>query len=96
MKLNGRHCQCVTCGEYFNSPAGFDLHRYGAWTDRHCHTVEWMAGKGWSKIPAGFWITSAYAPSAWIRAPISGDRFSEDSQGWSDDRASCASSKASA
>jgi len=31
-----KHCKCSVCGEYFTTPANFDLHRRGNPTSRVC------------------------------------------------------------
>lgn len=62
--LNGDHNQCPSCGEYFNSSASFDGHRYGKHTGnlRKCLTVDQMTAKGMSVDSGGWWITSARPP----------------------------------
>ena len=61
MKLNGRRCQCRTCGEYFNAVSLFDDHRTGPYTlpdgscGRRCLSREEMAEKGMVLRDDGFW-----------------------------------------
>jgi hypothetical protein len=60
--LRGDHCQCPTCGEYFNSTAAFDKHRTGpysdrnvAWAARRCLSRDEMRGKGMQLSATGWW-----------------------------------------
>lgn len=61
-----KRCECTACGEFFNSPKGFDGHRVFAdpkvedWGTRLCLTPAQMMAKGWTKNAGGFWITEAY------------------------------------
>jgi hypothetical protein len=60
-KLNGDHCRCMACGEYFNSTAAFDKHRVGDYAKgRACLTVQTMESKGMARNNTGWWVTSLY------------------------------------
>lgn len=57
-RLTGQRNQCPGCLEYFNTNAGFDMHRTGSHTHgtRHCLTVAQMEAKGMIKNDQGFWL----------------------------------------
>ena len=54
MKLGNSRCQCLACGEYFNSVSAFELHRRGKPENRRCI---YPSDFGMIKNEAGFWIT---------------------------------------
>ena len=56
-KLNGDHCQCTACGEYFNSIYAFDLHRTGSFLERKCLSVDEMLEYGIVKSSTDWWIS---------------------------------------
>lgn len=62
-RLKGRKARCGVCAEYFNSPAAFDKHRTGEYTQRspgygrRCLSPEEMLLKGMVKTVAGYWVT---------------------------------------
>lgn len=59
-------CQCTGCGEYFNSPAAFDMHRVGEpGVNRRCWTVAEMRAAGMSTNDRDLWVTRAYTPGLW-------------------------------
>ena len=72
-KLNGDHCRCAACGEYFNSTAAFDKHRIGDMTMRSCRTPDVMRAVGMQISSTGWWITESRDPSLGSIAR-SGDR----------------------
>ena len=60
-QLRGQHCQCAGCGEYFNSQAGFDMHRTGAFgIDRRCLSPDEMRKAGMAISASGWWVTSLW------------------------------------
>ena len=60
MKLTGSRNQCGGCRQYFNSNYAFERHRVGKHgEDRRCLTPEEILEKGWTKNPAGFWMTES-------------------------------------
>ena len=69
MKLTGKRCQCMACGQYFNRDSTFDKHRVGPMSERRCLTLEEMRTKGWQHNTAGFWITAPRElPKQWEAA----------------------------
>lgn len=61
MKLTGNRCQCCACGDGFNSPSAFTLHRIGGFEQkdgRRCLSHADRLARGWSVNKKGFWITS--------------------------------------
>lgn len=58
MKLRGNRCQCMACGELFNSVFAFDRHRQGPYPDRRCLSAASMVDAGFSKNAGGYWITA--------------------------------------
>lgn len=68
--LHGNHCQCMGCGEYFNSTYAFDQHCYGRGNHqppnygRHCLTPAEMTARGWIRNAGGYWITAVRAKFA--------------------------------
>lgn len=73
-KLTGDHCMCTACGNYFNSTAAFDKHRWGDWEDRHCKTEQQMFDAGMALSGTGWWITSKRDDSSLSRVARSGDQ----------------------
>ena len=60
MKLSGDRCQCIGCGEYFNSTYAFDMHRIGDHkVKRECMTPDMMLEKAMTTNEAGYWISKA-------------------------------------
>ena len=58
--LRGHHCQCASCGKYFNSGHAFDTHRVGlAGIDRRCLSEFEMRLAGMSTSATGWWISGA-------------------------------------
>ena len=72
-KLNGDHCQCSACGEYFNSTAAFDKHRRGDFNGRICLDRAQMLKKGMAVSSTGWWIGSKKAYSDMRSVARSGD-----------------------
>lgn len=68
-KLNGRRCQCPSCGEYMNSLASFDMHRYGSGGshERACYTSKQMEEIGMKKMADGFWATGGFENTPWSK-----------------------------
>ena len=66
MKLTGDHCQCPSCGQYFNSTYAFDYHRYGDYGKylRKCRTLDEMRAIGMVLTNKGLWISQAKADSS--------------------------------
>ena len=58
--LRGDHNQCPTCREYFNSMAGFDMHRAGPFTARRCLSPDEMRADGMAVSKSGWWVTSLW------------------------------------
>lgn len=57
--LRGNRCQCMGCGDFFNSTSTFDRHRTGCFDvpgDRRCLSGDELIARGWSRNTAGFWI----------------------------------------
>ncbi len=56
--LVGKHGknQCPSCGEFFNSNASFDKHRYGEYSDRRCYTPEEMRSELKMTYHEGWWV----------------------------------------
>ncbi len=63
-KLNGDHCQCAGCGQYFNSTAAFDKHRVGPYHKRRCLLPNEMEAIGMAASKTNWWITSKRSDSA--------------------------------
>ena len=66
-KLNGDHCQCSACGEYFNSTYAFDKHRTGIYMpagQRRCRAAFEMRNIGMDQNAAGWWISSVNTDSS--------------------------------
>lgn len=73
--LRGSRCQCAACGEFFSRPRAFDRHRVGSYAkqgewrgDRRCLTPAEMMAKGWTRNPAGIWVTGALDGAGRARA----------------------------
>ena len=73
-KLVGDHCMCTACGNYFNSTAAFDKHRWGDYDDRHCYTEEQMFDRGMALSGTGWWLTAKRDDSSLSRLARSGDQ----------------------
>lgn len=59
-RLRGDHCQCATCGQYFNSARAFDRHRIGQHgISRRCRSEFEVRRAGMSRNASGWWISSA-------------------------------------
>ncbi len=60
--LTGNRCQCMACGDWFNSTSTFDRHRVGAFetpmqaSTRRCLSAGELTARGWQRNAAGFWI----------------------------------------
>jgi predicted nucleic acid-binding Zn ribbon protein len=74
-KLAGDHCQCTACGNYFNSTAAFDKHRWGDYEDRHCKSEEQMFAAGMALSGTGWWLTAKRDDSSLDRVHRNGDRL---------------------
>jgi predicted nucleic acid-binding Zn ribbon protein len=72
--LKGDHCQCTACGDYFNSTAAFDKHRWGDWDNRHCKTQEQMFAAGMALSGTGWWLTAKRDDSSLPFERRNGDR----------------------
>ena len=59
LPINTCFCKCAACGEYFNSEAGFDMHRLAG----KCRTKAQMKARGMSVSAKGYWITQKHDPS---------------------------------
>jgi len=68
LKKGTRHCQCRACGKYFNSLAGFDKHRTGAYgVDRRCMTTDEMTSSGMATNAGGYWVTALFeGDTPWV------------------------------
>jgi hypothetical protein len=62
--LRGDHCQCPTCGEYFNSTYAFDKHRTGEYAARRCMSRDEMMAKGMAVSSTGFLVSHAKTDSS--------------------------------
>lgn len=73
--LRGDHCQCRTCGAWFNSTRAFDKHRKGPYGNRRCLSADEMAAIGMALNAGGWWVTAALkmAPAYLYRDSGSGD-----------------------
>lgn len=61
MKLGNSRCQCLGCGEYFNSVAAFDMHRVDALCEtRRCLNEKELLSRHMSVNEDGFWITGSF------------------------------------
>lgn len=58
LRVGKRTCECASCGEYFTSPSGFDMHRidYGSANTR-CATVAQMSQMGMKQNTNGVWYS---------------------------------------
>lgn len=59
------YCKCTLCGEYFNSPAGFDKHRVGGWNDRRCLSEIEMREINMDKNKKGYWLSEIASETFW-------------------------------
>ena len=59
-QVTDHRVQCPHCGERFNSPRAFSLHRTGPFTEeRICLSVEQMVAKGMRRNAQGRWLSIA-------------------------------------
>ena len=72
LPADSNFCLCPSCGEYFNSEAGFDMHRMRG----KCRTKAQMKDRGMSVSAKGYWITQRY--DSGIHQPAQTDDLSED------------------
>ena len=63
-KLGTNRCQCVMCGEYFNSTFAFDKHRTGEFGERVCLTEDAMREKGMATNATGWWVSEMWEGAA--------------------------------
>lgn len=56
-RLTGSRCLCRGCGEHFNSPSAFDLHRVGRPEARRCLSSNEMVEAGMTRNAGGFWVS---------------------------------------
>ena len=78
---NTNFCMCPTCGLFFNSSAGFDMHRIDDKSGdfgRRCLTTEEMYGKGMFLNKKGRWITREMDRTA---VPFTVEKTSQESGG---------------
>lgn len=81
MKLfRGDHCQCPTCGEYFNSTYAFDKHRTGRDAPlRRCLSPAEMRTIGIAVSSTGWWVSSMASNRPIPHRPaITGAAIAED------------------
>ncbi len=74
LRLTGSRCQCMGCGDWFNSTSTFDRHRAGTFAprgvwlgQRRCLTADALRAKGWARNAAGYWIERPWQ-AATVRA----------------------------
>lgn len=73
--LRGHHCQCVSCGECFNSAHAFDRHRVGRpGVDRRCMSAFEMRRAGMIMSVTGWWITGKNGHRFLVADSKNGDR----------------------
>lgn len=59
LKVGHNRCRCPSCGEFFNSIAGFDKHRTGTYTEgRVCLSADGMKEIGMDTNSDGYWVTA--------------------------------------
>lgn len=56
-RVTGSRCLCRGCGEHFNSPTAFDLHRVGRPEVRRCLSNNEMVEVGMTRNAGGFWVS---------------------------------------
>lgn len=66
-RLTGSRCLCRGCGEHFNSPTAFDLHRVGRPEARRCLSTDEMVEAAMTRNAGGFWV-SRVMPTHRVRA----------------------------
>lgn len=59
LSVGHKRCKCPSCGLFFNSIAGFDKHRSGAYADgRVCLDADGMKAIGMATNNDGYWVTA--------------------------------------